>query len=252
MSTPKTAATGHLVSRDLPDFEALDLSLRPAPSIQWHDREQELLLDKWLARKVDRNRRVGEHLRYVLRHCPQIRTVEPGLVIDVGPGPGELLEIARALGHEHQGIDAPDGVGGMGDKYVEYSRMMHQRQGLAVDYKGFLAWLEDPPIGNRAVLINLRGSIEQSLCDFMTGDPHHEHQDCKQLEWEFGERLVATVDKMCSVFRSLLRDDGCVLIHCNGSASVGERLFDALLDHTAARAGFAVAVGEPRFHKWTV
>src|SRR5690606_26418783 len=74
------------------------VQLNPPPSAEWQYAAATLLDDPWLARKVDRERRLKEHRAYMERYCAELDG--KGLVIDIGPGPGEFLELCRAKGHD--------------------------------------------------------------------------------------------------------------------------------------------------------
>lgn len=225
--------------------------LHPATDA-WKDEWDTLMADPFLKRKLDRSRRVTDHLDYIAEYLPEIKDSPPGLVIDVGPGCGELLEMARECGHTILGIDAPNGIGGMGDGYLAACRLMHQRQHIPVEYVGFEAWLL---AGNAwaeesVVAVNMRGSIEQCLSRFMVGPPHHEHHNCQQLDWSRTTDTVQMFDRMFSSYRSMLRDDGVVLIHANGTGYTN-RWYDTELRASAERCGLKLVRQEKnRLHKF--
>ena len=236
------------------------IKLKRSPGKRWERRRDELLQDSWLANKTDRLRRLREHAEYVQKYCPEITTIEPkGLVLDIGPGPGELLEIARYYGHEIFGIDAADDTtGGMGREYLEYSQLMTERQKLNVEYCNFRWWLEnvlsygtvewrDMPAS--CVLINSRGSIEQAMSEYMDGVPHDVHHDCKRLAWRENGETSDAFEGMFTKLKKMLRPGCCLLIHANGCANV--EYYDKLVLESAERAGLRLAMYEsPTLHKW--
>ena len=111
--------------------------LRPSPFPEWDDEFARLMRVPYLAKKYNREVRIKEHFDFLRTYCPDILLGGDGLVIDIGPGPGEALEICREYGWKTIGVDAPSGDGGMGTGYVKLSRMLHERQGLDVRYCGW-------------------------------------------------------------------------------------------------------------------
>lgn len=196
----------------------MDIALNPVPSPEWQAEYDRLSQDEWLRRKTHRGRRLEEHWSYLREHAAEL-WVTGGTVLDIGCGPGETLEIARALDHPIHGVDAPDGIGGMGNEYVRMSRLMHERQQIPVTYSGLLRFLAEPPphLVGACLLINFRGSIEQCLADYMAGDPHHLHRDCKLLTWkpEALDILRAAIVSLTS----LLQPNGHILVRANGSGN---------------------------------
>ena len=200
------------------------LPLYDIPSRTWEDARDALVNGDggWLAKKTDRERRLNEHFSYLVNYAGEALHRPAGLVIDIGPGCGETLEIARYYGHAHLGIDAETGDGGMGDRYLRYCRLMHERQQLNVEYCGLFGFLKNCMDGKRhtfadTVLINMRGSIEQCLHEYMLGAPHHEHQDANQLTWNIGGELRDQFVHMLQMYYRILRPGGVVLIHANGT-----------------------------------
>ena len=218
----------------------MTLPLYPATP-EWDAAWSLATADQFIQRKTDRARRMREHEEYVSAWLLHAFRQPRGLVIDVGPGCGELLELARHAGHEVLGVDAPDGAGGMGDAYLRACRLMHQRQKLPVVYERFLDWIADDlmVLIGRCVAINFRGSWEQTLSDMMAGMPHDRHHDAKRLAWR---ETPQTVDAVCVVMRrlsELLRPGGVVCIHCNGAQN--HAWMSGVMDDAAQAAGL-------RFH----
>lgn len=236
----------------------IDIPLRKACS-QWEARRDLLVRgDDWLQRKTDRLRRLGEISEYVKTNCPEIMKTPKGLVVDIGPGPGEFLEIARHYGHEVFGVDAETGTGGMGNKYLDLSRLMTERQRVNVEYCGFEFWLtnifthgtyEWRELASSCVLINSRGSIEQSMSAHMEGIPHHVHHDCKQLAWKDSGETRDAFGGMFAKFKRLVKPGGHVLIHANGSAN--DKFYDEVVCESAERNAFKLVGGAGlTLHKW--
>lgn len=233
------------------------LQLKPPPREGWQNEWDALLTrNTWLRRKLDRRRRVQEHCQYVANWLPELETSPPAVVVDIGPGLGELLEIAQHFGHQAIGIDARSGKGGMGDDYLLACRLMHERQGLQVHYTGLQDWLTDSSnyrdILNAVLAINMRGSIEQCFAHLLAGPPHHEHHKANRLVWRDELHTFAAFRNMFSIFRVLLKPNGVVLIHANGTGSrESEEMYDRLLRQAATTAGLeTVLSSELRLHKF--
>lgn len=207
-----------------------DLYLPPRP--EWDAEWATATETEFVRRKTDRGRRMHEHQEYVSRWLLDAFHQSPGLVIDIGPGCGELLELARAAGHDILGVDAPEGDGGMGDEYLAACRLMHERQRIPVVYMRLLDWLaQETVIGEfagRCVAVNFRGSIEQCFSDYMLGEPHHVHQDAKRLAWREDEATAETIDAAMLRLASLLRHGGHLAIAFNGASNSewASRTFD--------------------------
>lgn len=236
----------------------IDIRLRKA-SNKWRAQRDALLRDDpWLQRKTDRCRRLAEHAEYIKKYCPEMQTLRGGIVIDIGPGPGEFLEIARHFRHSPYGIDAETGSGGMGDKYLRYSKLMTARQGLHVDYCGLEFWLNNVFTGGTlewrdmsagVVLINSRGSIEQAFSEHMEGVPHDVHHNCKMLAWRESGETEDVFFGAFAKFQRLLKPGCGVLIHANGAAN-GE-YYDSVVMRAAEENGFDCVLHEGLvLHKW--
>lgn len=229
----------------------MQIHMNPIPSDEWERRYAELRNDSWLRKKTDRNRRLKEQREYLDEHVPQLRHLESGYVVDLGCGPGELLEICRSFGHRVLGVDAPSGDGGMGDPFVEYSRLMHERQGIPVCYDGLQTWLGNDHGQYRynVVLFNARGSLAQMFSRYMLGDPHHEHHDSRRLSWPETARMRELLTSMFTTLRMLLRFDGTILIHENTPANAVA--YDAMLRAAAEAAGLRLVKQEGlTIHAW--
>lgn len=180
-------------------------------------RVDKLLRDEWLRKKTNRARRIYEHLDFLNAHVPEILIGPPTRVLDIGPGCGETLEIARAYGHSHLGIDAPSGAGGMGNAYVEYSRLCHEALGLNVAYCGLEGALTYTQQFNTTGLIVSRGSWEQSLSSLMEGEPHDKHHDSSKLSWIESSDTEHKIRVVLEYVKCLLSPGGVFLLHMNGA-----------------------------------
>lgn len=207
---------------------------------------------EWLAKKVNRSRRWGDHVVYAKRWLPHLWTATSGTVLDIGPGMGELLELATVLGHSHLGVDSPSGDGGMGTQYLQAAKLMHKRQGLAVSYKEFLLWLDSMQslaLTEKCVAINSRGSIEQVFARFMEGVPHDKHHRASEMTWVLSPDCWAAIDHLMKSAAELLRHDGVLLIHANGSKNHAE--YVAAFTASAESAGLRlIETDGDRIHKW--
>lgn len=208
--------------------------------------------DEWLMQKLNRQRRLKEIDQYIDKWCPEVKTGKPGLVVDVGCGPGEFLEIARMYGNTILGVDASSGLGGMGDQYLAASKMLLERQKVPAIFEGLDGFLfrlnHHALVGVK--LINFRGSIEQCFADFMEGEPHHIHHNCKRLRWRIDERLESATRFMLTSFKCCLNHKGSLLIHANGAANTDD--WYSMISEVSREIDFPLEFRIERVLKWTV
>lgn len=236
----------------------LTLELELVPRVGWQEEFEALHVDNWLVQKMHRPKRIREHIRYARQYVPEIQSAAPGLVIDIGPGCGELLELCRIWGHNILGIDALDGAGGMGDGYLAWSKLIVERQQVPVLYCSFRSWIQQRiqiPEFETSVLINSRGSIEQCFHEFLVGTPVGSHDTAAGMTWDSEQRAVQIRDEfvlMFTVFQKILRKDGFILIHANGTGSVkSDQFYDATIRSAAESCGLELVRHEGlRLHKW--
>lgn len=215
---------------------------------------ERLMQDAWLARKTNRERRLNEIINYIDQNCiAEMNPHKKGLVVDIGPGPGEFLEIARLKGNKILGVDAPSGKGGMGENYVRVSQLMHIRQKIPVMYVRFTVWLSSQTASQTAPdckLINFRGSIEQCFSKYMDGPGHDKHQDCMQLSWKENDATIDAIEHSMEIMSQLLVRRGAVLIHANGARN--HQWFWKKLHIAAHHAGFVsdFESSDGRLMKW--
>ncbi len=239
--------------------KTFELPLSPAPDANWQKQWDRLMQDDWLRKKLERVARVREHFDYLNQYAPEFWDMEPGTVIDIGPGLGELLEIARACGCGHLGMDTLSGSGGMGQKYVDAAILMSERQNINTLYTDLGAYglldyqFKEGNLTYRCLraadvaFVNSRGSWEQIFHDHMTGPPHHKHQDCKRLSWQLDKSLQRQWEIAFDFIASILRPGGVFLLHCNGAQNT--EAADKLLNKIAERH-LQLVDYQPRLHKW--
>lgn len=203
-------------------------------------RVDELLKDPWLKKKTNRARRIYEHLDFLNAHAADILRGPKTSVLDIGPGCGETLEIARAYGHDHLGIDAPSGAGGMGDAYLEYCRIMCKTQFLKVIYVGLVEWLTYTKFYGRYGLIVSRGSLEQALACCMNGEPHDRHHKSSEMTWNESPSTVSKIENLMLEVYHLLSPSGMFLLHMNGSKNTDYIV--RVLSDSAARNSLSISI----------
>lgn len=185
------------------------------------DEYAELFSDPWVARKLDRKRRLSELARYFNDYLSDLN-FEGRRVVDIGCAAGELLEILRMHGADISGVDnIADSCTGMGKKYVRASQICCLRQGIPVEYCGFSNWLLNNMhnASREYLLINFRGSFSQCLEIFQQGPPHHETHDSKQLRWKVDYNSQIGILSTLNELKCLLSDDGVILISMNESSN---------------------------------
>jgi len=201
--------------------------------------------NEWLIKKLDLHRRRVDHFQYMSRHFSF--DIRGATFVDLGPGTGESLEIAQSLGATAIGIDAASGEGGMGDPYLAVCREIVKSRNLDVRRVGALAI--DRELKQESVdFINSRGSIEQILCKWMRGEPHHIHQNCNLMHWKSNCHLgIGSFLEKCA---KVLKPGGSLLIHANGAANT--EVYDLALIGQAARYKFRIKKHEDRLHRLTL
>ena len=206
----------------------------------------------WANQKLNMPRRRNELEVYIQRYLPELNRMDPGLVIDIGCGPGDFLSMCKEMGHDALGIDAPDGEGGMGDAYLELCKKYCGRFGVDVWRCGFEDVLMDSDtwhISQPVCCINLRGSIEQALSSCMVGPPHHEHHRADKLDWNT-ETAVWWLDKLMWFASSHLVEGGVLLIHANGTNKT-DGWYDRAIRVCADTVGLVLVRQEGLLlHKW--
>jgi len=200
--------------------------------------------NEWLIKKLDPDKRRAGHLAYMFKH---FRDMNGGTFVDLGPGAGEALEIAQSRGATAIGFDAATGEGGMGNPYLSVCRELARERGVDVRYVGAL--MIDYVIPHNSVdFINSRGSIEQILCGWMNGSPHHTHQNCNLMKWKTNCRLgICGFLQKCA---NVLKPGGTLLIHANGAANTD--IYDLAIESRAPKWNFKVKKHEAGLHRLTL
>lgn len=212
------------------DFKNLDgLDLLDFKSKEDEAEYNELLKNDYIQRKcANREKRIKDIKNYINSLAPEIlsesnRNLSNLFIIDIGPGPGELLEVARDHGYNHLGYDALIDDCEMGNEYIRYSYLMSKRQNLNIKYCDFYNSIGNLNIPeNSTALINSRGSIEQVFRSHLEGVPHKQHKDAQQLSWIIDDNLDQKLTLMFKEFYKILVTNGVILIHGNGAKNVDE------------------------------
>lgn len=216
-----------------------DIPRLSAPSPLWLAQFKVLMKDSWLKEKVNRTRRLEEQWIYLRDLDPTLADRPRGLVVDLGCGPGELLEIARYFKHDILGVDAVDGQGGMGDQYLRASRLLRERQQIPCYASDFWGWVRDVEnFTGTATLINSRGSWEQMFSAYMVGEPHHVHHDANRLTWDYSPKLQEATVKAIKAIHQALRKDGLFIVHFNGAKNHLQyrRFFNTVAESTGLKS----------------
>ena len=236
----------------------IDIPLRPIPRSDWQVDYDRLMRDPYLAKKYNRQTRLREHFAFIQANAGELLTRPPGdtgTIVDVGSGPGEALEIFHSVGWNTLGIEASTGEGGMGDGYLQLSKLLHERQKIEVNYTGgpaFFHTLHNEQIFRDLVLVLFRGSWAQCWAKHVGGPPHHINHDCTQQYWIWSDELFADWSRAFRAMFAHLRPGGHVLIAANrlGEQSNQQR-YDKEITSVAKAAGFeSIATEDSYIHKW--
>jgi hypothetical protein len=194
------------------------MELLPYPRTTWKQEYDELMKDKYLSKKYNRERRIKDLRKFMGSCTPELKHCTKKRVLELGVGMGEWLEICREFGHYPSGLDAnPDDVCEMGTPYVKLAQLMAERQKLKVSFVGFKKWMKEEHSAEEYFYILSRGSIEQMFSDYMVGPPHWQTKDCSQLSWDIGERLTKAFHDFIFILEHILEDGGYIVIHANGA-----------------------------------
>lgn len=197
----------------------MKLKLNPIPDEAWKDKFDKVMENPYIKTKYDREKRIKEKKQYIKDYLPEVHGGEPKNILDIGPGPGEFMEICRWYGHDVWGVDAMKGDCEMGEEYLELSMLMNERQKLDVwNWGARMVFTEDisfpfPPVN----IVNCQGAIEQIFKDHLEGPPHIEHHDARQLSWIESDKLNEDFLKFFSGIDEILAPGGILLIYANGA-----------------------------------
>jgi SAM-dependent methyltransferase len=240
---------------NVPSPDDLKALLKPTPLMKG---EPDNFGPIWSRAKLNMPRRRDDLEAYIDRWLAELRTAKPGLVLDIGCGPGDFLGLCKEMGHETLGIDSPDGKDGMGSAYIDLCRYERKRLGVTVLEEGIAPFLEEGvkridrfgiPVRaeNEAVCVNMRGSIEQCFSGFMDGESHELHNEAKRLDWH---RIVTDFRRLFLQSFKLLRTGGIMLISANGTRSTDE-WYDLVIRKDAAYVGLELVEKDGFLnHKW--
>jgi hypothetical protein len=214
------------------------MKIRPEPRTDWLADWEACANDPYVMSKLRRRDRIRELMNFINSYIPELKgedkdinnmtdaevdaleiTKTQKLVIDIGVGFCEFLEISRAYGMEIRGIDAPaPDKNGMGVNYHTASKLMAERQEIPVSYDGFDNWIKDGfPIGSDTVgIYHSCGSLDFVLREFCEGEPGQDFaNDSKLLSFVFDKKSEDFLKKMFSEIERTLIKDGIFAIHMN-------------------------------------
>lgn len=200
----------------------IDLPLLKIPYPDWEKAAKKLLEDSYVRKKCDRKRRLKEKLDYINTYCREIKE-RKGCVLDLGPGPGEFLEFCRYFGNEVYGIDAKfNDFGGMGEEYLQYSKLMTDRQHIPVLYEGVdnLLETEGLPFSDRLFhFINSQGSITYMLNKYIRVKTVNTnlklHEQPRTFHWDDTKGVQKILGLFFKEMNRILIKNGILLIYAN-------------------------------------
>jgi glycosyltransferase involved in cell wall biosynthesis len=186
--------------------------------------------NEFILTKCDRDKRLSEHLLYLIDNIPELFMQKPNnkYVVDLGPGQGETLEIARLLGYSVLGYDATISDCEMGDDYINYSNLMSKCQQLNIVYNGFENYkieLDD----SSTWFVNSRGSIEQIFRDHLSGVPHKVHHKASKLAWIDNNDTYNAFMGFILECERVLCEYGILMIFGNGSSDPDNTYYNKMI-----------------------
>jgi SAM-dependent methyltransferase len=191
------------------------IGLHGVPNSEWQKEYDKVIKDSYIVKKYNRSKRLKEKQLYIDMYLPELKYND--FVVDLGPGPGEFMEVCREKGCHVIGIDAKIGDSEMGDEYLELSRLMVERQNLNVQYMGAENLCNFPFNSNSVSVINAQGSIEQIFKKHLIGVPHKKHKDCRKLSWSLDANMKETFEHFFKECHRVLKEKGILLVYGNGS-----------------------------------
>ena len=207
-----------------------DFPLYQSPGDFWEKEFKRVMEDSFIQKKYNRERRINDKVEYIDKFIPEIKE-KHGIVLDIGPGPGEFLEVCRHYGNEVEGIDASIGNSLMGNPYLTLSKLMTLRQHLKIAYSDFLVKLSSgfDYKDNSLICINSQGSIEQAFNIFMKGtNPPHE------WSWVEGAPVQRGFYNLMDEASRVLMPGGIVFIYANGSGN--DAYYDDMIKRSVKQA----------------
>ena len=233
----------------------IDLPLFSVPRETWQAEVDAILeAEPWLRDKSDRARLIREKNEYIDRYCPEIKDGGDGMIVDVGPGFGVFLELCKACGWVAIGYETNDGIGGMGDRYLQLAKLLCERQGVRQIGRGFRSFkgvCHVDPIP-RYRLVNFQGSFAQCHAYWLSGMPHHINRKAEEQRWRFSDDLFLTWRSEFKLIRRTLMLDGELLIVANKTGpSEDHKVYDREICKAADAAGLELVLHLSDWeHKW--
>lgn len=234
-----------------------EIELNLSPNDRWDLEYVDLLEDPFIKKKYNRRKRLQDKSDYIDEYLPIVKK-GGGYVLDIGPGPGEFLEICRFYGNKTIGIDCKYAdCNMMGRKYHRLSELLAQRQCIDIKYDNFESYIESGRIPfNDCTLsvINSQGAIEQVFREYMQhATPEREDGWTPTHEgtWIINDKLTALFDVFFKEMARVLIVGGKIMIFANGSTNYKE--YHKMVTSSIAKAGNLkmVHTDSERLHKVT-
>lgn len=200
----------------------MNLPLYNIPSKNWEEEYKKIISDPYIAKKYNRNRRISDKIKYINEFLPNIKNGNE-VVLDIGPGPCEFLEVCRFFNNEIYGIDATSDESEMGYEYLRLSELMAERQKIPVKYIGLDKLILNGNLSfedEKFTVINSQGSIEQVCEDYMDGDKSVKHKDARLISWNESDDTLLFFNKLFLELKRILKIGGILMIYGNGSKNV--------------------------------
>lgn len=195
-----------------------NIPLMQIPNLTWKKKFENVIKDNYVSKKYNRKNRLISKINYIDNFVPEIKNGN-GYILDLGPGPGEFLEVCRYYNNEIIGIDAKLNESEMGNEYMKLSHLMTERQKIPVLYNGFENYLKTklPFDDSQLSVVNSQGSIEQIFKKYMVGIPHLQAKKASLLSWNINDELFDEFEKMFNEVQRVLKKDGLFIIYANGA-----------------------------------
>jgi SAM-dependent methyltransferase len=231
----------------------MGLELKEVPYPGWIEKYNKLMKDPYLSKKYNRRKRIKAKRKFMGNCTPELKHCKAKVVLDIGCGMGEYLEICREKGHIGIGIDAKITDCEMGNEYIKMAQLMRDRQKLEIHYIGFDNYLDGkhfkpiegvidenyevhvfPHIQENSIFyIVMQGSIEQCFKDYMEGVPHKVSKKASGLRWKVEKKTWDIFYKMFEEFERILCEGGYLVIWANGSKNNAD--YDNFILETAKK-----------------
>ncbi len=194
------------------------LDLYPVPNSTWQQEYNLLTSDPYVKKKYNRTNNINRFNHWVSNYLPEVKTGGK-VVMDIGPGFGEFLEICRSYGNEVSGIDASmDVISVMGNEYMRCAKLMTERQKLDVLYYGFDKLIEEGGIkypDNHIDIINSVGCFEMMFKKFHIGEDLNKHRNTSLVSINPTDECKEYLLKIFREMYRVLKINGCFIIYFN-------------------------------------